>query len=155
MARKKGECCPVGPDSVAKDYNDKVARTVKFCVKTEHEEFVPKYQDSKSSSMEMRVCLSKDECYQSLHPGNTHKYDCGFSVKKRPGYEFYVKGDSSLMSRGVMVTESFTEEDGYLKVAVFLTNTGRHIINVAHRDVVAGLLVRPVWYCDFVIKMEQ
>jgi len=117
----------------------------------DHDDFIPKYKSKGAACCDLVANIPPDETGKqvvTITPNTTVRIDCGFSMQLPVGYEAQVRARGSMASRGLVVTNApGTIDDDYRgRIMVLLTNVGREVINIRHKERFAQIALKPVWY---------
>ena len=121
-------------------------------IKADDPDFVPKYKSRGAACCDLVANLTEPDAtgnyVLTINPGMTVVVDCGFTMQLVPGYEAQVRSRSGLARRGLIVTNGVgTIDDDYRgRVTVILTNVGKEIIQIKHKDRIGQMALKPVWY---------
>ena len=121
-------------------------------IKADDADFVPKYKSRGAACCDLVANIKEPDSIGNyvltINPGMTVVVDCGFTMQLVPGYEAQVRSRSGLASRGLIVTNGIgTIDDDYRgRVTVILTNVGKEIIQIKHKERIAQMALKPVWY---------
>jgi len=153
---KKGTMNAVLPPSPV-FYHDvgRDKRRVITKVVAEDPSFIPEYKTSGSACCDLLANLPDGPI--TLNPGDTEKVDCGIAIQLLPGYEALIRARSGLASKGIICTNATEEEQGggtidddyRLRMKVILSNVGKGPVTIEHKDRIAQMGIKPVWYFDF------
>jgi dUTP pyrophosphatase len=121
--------------------------------------FIPMYKTPGAACVDLSANIPADETGRreiKLLPGHIEVIDCGFTMALSPGYEAQIRCRSGLANRGVQVTNGIgtIDEDFRGRLQVILNNAGKEIIVIKHRDRIAQMALKPVYYFAWNIVKE-
>ena len=135
---------------------------VKTAIMVDHPDFIPKYHSDGAACCDLVANIPTDQNGGRrviIPPGNTVRIDCGCSIQLQKGYEAQVRARSSLAMRGLIVSNGIgTIDDDYRgRLTVILSNVGREVIILAHKERIGQLALKPVWYFEWEIvdKLDE
>jgi len=121
-------------------------------IKADHPDFIPQYKTRGAACCDLMANITEPDVHGkyelTIIPGATVSVDCGFSIQLVPGYEAQVRSRSGMASRGLIVTNGIgtIDADYRGRLKVILTNVGKEVIVIRHKDRIAQMALKPVWY---------
>ena len=121
-------------------------------IKADHSDFIPQYKTRGAACCDLLANITAPDVHGNheltIIPGATVTVDCGFSMQLVPGYEAQVRSRSGMASRGLIVTNGIgtIDADYRGRLKVILTNVGKEVIVIRHKDRIAQMALKPVWY---------
>ena len=151
---KKGELTTMLPSSPVVEWTNR-ERMVRVKIVAIDPSFIPEYKTSGSVCCDLLANLPDGPL--TLSPGDVEKVDCGFSIQLPPDHEALIRTRSGLACKGIVCAGGIIDSDFRGPVKVILTNTGQEPVLLKHKDRIAQMAVKPVWYFDFkpVDKLEE
>lgn len=123
--------------------------------------FIPMYKTAGAAGADLLANIPPDEKGERvlrLMPGHVVTVDTGIKIQLPTGWEAQIRCRSGLATHGIQVTNGVgtIDEDYRDSLGVILNNTGREIVVIKHKDRIAQLLLKPVWYFNWNIvdKLE-
>jgi dUTP pyrophosphatase len=156
MERKTVTCCSKVPQSITEGFKEKASNQIKTKIVAE-DGFIPQYKTEDAACCDLRAFLPEGDIV--LEVGETRRIGCGFKIQMQEGYEAQIRSRSGHASKGIMVVD----EDGIVvtngvgtidsgfrdQLSVVLTNLSKDKFKISHKDRIAQMAIKPVYYFDF------
>lgn len=139
---------PVLPKNAIKNYKNKINSESKL--RAEDPDFMPVYENSSWCCLSANLPEDvRGDKKLSIAPGYTEIIDCGVELLQKPGCAYEARAIGDLAARGIfarLCDMPFNED--YAKIKIILSNFGKTIITLSHKDKIAEISARPVWHFD-------
>ena len=152
MTKKTAKAVTKLPVPITTEYVEKKISKIPTRIVAISPEFIPECKRLGDACYDVRANLSDLNGY-FLYIGSleTKLVDLGFKLELPFGWEAQIRCRSGWATKGLMVTNGIGTIDCNFRenLKVILTNTSDMPIIIRHKDRIAQITLKPVWYFDF------
>lgn len=126
-------------------------------IKVNSPDFIPMYKTKGAAAADLVANISEDTVGErsiKILPGHIETIDCGFAMELPPGWEAQIRPRSGLSKKGLQVSLGTIDDDYRDNIMVTLNNTGKEIIVIKHKQRIAQMSLKPVWYFEWQIVSD-